>query len=368
MAISEPSDGGITFRKTTFRLVAALLIGGLGGALFATFQLPLPWLLGALATSTIASLAGLKMAVPDNLRRPMIGLLGVMLGTTFTPDRVETALSWLPTLGALVIYVVVVGAAIWSYLRRFSSFDPGTAFFAAMPGGLSEMVALSERLGGDQRSVSLIHGTRLLFIVFTIPFLARLYEPAAAVARPAISLVDLHPVELLTLAGLGLLGYLVAARLRMPAATFVGPPIGSSIAHATGWLETQPPYLLMALAQLVIGSSVGVRCSGVGAPEIARALLLGAGGTLMMLLITLVFSGLLHELTDLPLTLLLLAFIPGGLPEMSLIALGLAADPAFVVTHHCARVFLVVLIALPASVWLRRAGWLGVPKADTPAL
>jgi hypothetical protein len=55
-------------------------------------------------------------------------------------------------------------------------------------------------------------------------------------------------------------------------------------------------------------------------------------------------------------------------PCASLIALGLGADPAFVVTHHCARVFLVVLIALPASVWLRRAGWLGVPKADTPAL
>ncbi|MGH6918419.1 MAG: AbrB family transcriptional regulator, partial [Geminicoccaceae bacterium] len=177
MATSEPSHDGITFQKATVRLAAALSIGGVGGALFASLQLPLPWLLGALAATTIASLSGLRMAVPDRVRRPMIAVLGMMLGTTFTPERVEAAASWLPTLGALLVYVVLVGAAIWLYLWRFSGFDRVTTFFAATPGGLSEMVALSAQLGGDQRTVSLIHGTRLLFIVLTIPFLASLYQP-----------------------------------------------------------------------------------------------------------------------------------------------------------------------------------------------
>jgi hypothetical protein len=44
---------------------------------------------------------------------------------------------------------------------------------------------------------------------------------------------------------------------------------------------------------------------------------------------------------------------------MSLIALAMGVDPAFVVTHHGVRVFLVVLIALPAFAWLKRAGRLG---------
>jgi membrane AbrB-like protein len=367
MADSKPSDGGITFQKATVRLAAALSIGGVGGALFTSLQLPLPWLLGALAATTIASMAGLRMAVPDRLRRPMIAVLGVMLGTTFTPARVDAAVSWLPTLGALLVYVVVVGAVIWLYLWRFSGFDRVTTFFAATPGGLSEMIALSAQLGGDQRTVSLIHGTRLLFIVLTIPFLASLYQPAAQLARPALDLMAIDPWPLLALAGLGVLGYLTAGRLRLPAAAFVGPLLGSAIAHATGLVEVQPPYLLMAVAQLVLGASVGVRFSGFGAARVAGAMLLGAGGTLLMLLITLAFGGALHQLTGQPLTLLLLAFIPGGLPEMSLIALGLGADPAFVVTHHAARVFLVVLIALPVSAWLRRSGWLGTPNAGPPA-
>jgi membrane AbrB-like protein len=366
MAGSEPSNDGITFQKSTVRLAAALSIGGAGGALFAYLQLPLPWLLGALAATTIASMAGLQMAVPDRLRQPMIAVLGLMLGTTFTPERVEAAVSWLPTLGALPFYVVVVGAAIWLYLWRFSGFDQATTFFAATPGGLSEMVALSAQLGGDQRAVSLIHGTRVLLIVLTIPFLASLYQQPAQAAPPALDLLAIAWGPLLALFGFGLFGYLIAARLRLPAATFVGPLLGSAIAHGTGVIAVQPPYLLMAVAQLVIGTSVGVRFCGFGAARLAGAMLLGAGGTLLMLLITLAFGGALHQLTGQPLALLLLAFIPGGLVEMSLIALGLGADPAFVVTHHATRIFLVVLIALPVAAWLRRSGRLGAPDARPP--
>ena len=133
-------------------MAAALGLGTLGGAVFVALGLPLPWLLGALAATTAASLVGLELRVPEGLRRPMIAVLGAMLGTTFTPDRLDGALGWLPTLSALPIYVALVGCLIFAYLRRFSAIDPTSAFFAATPGGLSEMIALSDQLGGDQRA------------------------------------------------------------------------------------------------------------------------------------------------------------------------------------------------------------------------
>jgi uncharacterized protein len=354
--------------RTASEVALALALGGLGGGLFAALALPLPWLLGALAATTLASLAGLRLAVPGSLRRPMIALLGVMLGSTFTPERLVGALAWLPSLAALPFYVVAVGALILLYLRRLSGFDRATAFFAATPGGMSEMIALSDQLGGDQRRVSLIHGTRLLFIVFTIPFLARAFgadvPAAASVAAPAAP----DPLDLALLALCGVLGYLFARRVRLPAATFLGPLLGSMAVHLAGWIETQPPYLLLALAQLVIGSSVGARFSDTPLLLVVRALALGAGATLLMLIVTLAFGGVLHGVTGQPLGLLVLAFIPGGFAEMSLIALGMGVDPAFVVTHHSLRVFLVVLIALPAFAWLRRSGWLAAGPADrTPS-
>ena len=294
-------------------MALALALGGLGGGLFAALALPLPWLLGALATTTAASLAGLRLAVPGGLRQPMIALLGVMLGGAFTPERLAGALAWLPSLAALPFYVVAVGALILLYLRRMSSFDGPTAFFAATPGGMSEMIALSDQLGGDQRRVSLIHGTRLLFIVFTIPFLARASGPASRSRATWSARWSSTSADLALLAACGVLGYLLARRLRLPAATFIGPLLGSMAVHLTGWVETQPPYLLLALAQLVIGSSVGARFSGTPLTLVTRSLALGAGATVLMLLITFAFGGVLHGLTGLPLGLLLLAFIPGRL-------------------------------------------------------
>ena len=63
---------------------------------------------------------------------------------------------------------------------------------------------------------------------------------------------------------------------------------------------------------------------------------------------------------DIPFAVGLLALVPGGLPEMSLIAISLDADPAFVSLHHLSRVVIIVLAApliLPA--WLRLTGATG---------
>jgi uncharacterized membrane protein AbrB (regulator of aidB expression) len=67
-----------------------------------------------------------------------------------------------------------------------------------------------------------------------------------------------------------------------------------------------------------------------------------------------VVAGIVHVLTDLPFASLILAFSPGGLAEMSLIALALDIDPAFVATHHVVRIFLVVVLA-PIAFRLWRA-------------
>src|ERR687897_1218245 len=107
--------------------LVALGLGAIGGGLFAALALPLPWLLGALAATTTASLLGLGLAVPGSLRQPMIALLGVMLGGTFTPERLAGAAAWLPSLAALPFYVLAVGALILLYLRRMSDFDRPTA-------------------------------------------------------------------------------------------------------------------------------------------------------------------------------------------------------------------------------------------------
>jgi hypothetical protein len=50
---------------------------------------------------------------------------------------------------------------------------------------------------------------------------------------------------------------------------------------------------------------------------------------------------------------IVLAFAPGGLAEMSLIALALGIETAFVATHHVARI---AMIVIAAPLVFRKAG------------
>lgn len=335
----------------------ALLIGAGGGALASLLAVPLAWLLGALAATTLASCTRIPLHMPDLLRRSMIAVVGVMLGSAFTAERLEGALLWLPSLAALPLYIVVVAGVIYAYMRTVSGFDRRTTFFAATPGGLSEMIALADHSGGDVRRVSLIHATRLTFIVFTIPWLASFFGADTSTMGPVTAGPALTLVEVPILAGAAVVGYWLGVRLGLPAAPFVGPLLGSTVVHLVGWVHAAPPFILLALAQVVIGSGVGVRFAGVPLALVLKALLLGAGATLLMLVITAAFALVLVPLTGYSLALLLLAFIPGGFTEMSLIALAMGVDPAFVVTHHSLRVFLVISIAVPVYAWLERRGW-----------
>ena len=272
------------------RLLGALLIGAIGGAVFAWYDLPLPWMLGSMAATMSASLIGADIGVPQTVRKPMFGIIGVILGSTFTGDRLNDLIGWLPSISMVPFYVLALGGAILLYLRKFSRFDHKTAFFAATPGGLSEMVMLSDQFGGDMRNVALFHSARLVLIIFSIPFLAGFF----VTIDPALSLDNRHneirPWELLGLGAVGLVGFALARPLRLPAPAFMGPLLASTALHLTGMVSLSPPIFLLAMAQLVIGSSVGARFSGMPLGLIMRTLSIGGGGAMIMFLLTAIFA------------------------------------------------------------------------------
>ena len=115
------------------QLLLALIIGTIGGAVFAYFQLPLPWMLGAMTFTTIASLAGLQMQVQRSIRMPMSAVIGVMLGAAFTPDLIDRLATWSVTIFGLFIYVLVACSLVMIYLRKVASYDLQTAYFSSSP-------------------------------------------------------------------------------------------------------------------------------------------------------------------------------------------------------------------------------------------
>jgi len=322
----------------------AICIGLTGALIFVYLRAPLPWMLGAMTASTIAALAGARISAPAVVRMPMVLIVGVMVGATFSPEILGRFPEWWQTILILLLLSVVLGALCTIYLHVFSGFDLSTAYFSAMPGGLIEMVTLAEEHKGDIRTVALVHSVRILVIVFCVPITVRLIEGVAAGSSGVLrfSVVDMSAIDLVWIFGTGIAGIVVGRLLRMPAAYLLGPLTASAVVHAAGISEFKLPAEFLYLAQLVIGTSVGCRFVGVASATVFRIIRVAFGMTLIFLAVTALFAWLASRLSDYGFVPLFLAYAPGGLPEMSLVAIALHIEVAFVAFHHIVRLFMVM--------------------------
>ncbi|HET6159101.1 MAG TPA: AbrB family transcriptional regulator [Dongiaceae bacterium] len=322
-----------------------LAIGIPGGALFYLLHLPLPWMLGAMAATTIAAISGVRVALMPRLRLAFIAILGVMLGSAFTPEVVQGLLTWLGSFAWLALYVVVATAGIWLYYRRIARYDTITAYFAAAPGGLNEMVLTGGAMGGDERRISMSHAARILIAVFTLSFGYRWFGGYTPVTNVVGNGGDMVWNDWLLLIACGIVGLAAAKALRVPAYALVGPMILSAVVHAAGLTHSRPPVWLVAAAQVIVGAMVGSRFDGVAPRMVGKAILLAIFATAVLLALAAMFGQAVESTLGIPFSAALLAFSPGGLAEMSLIALSLHVDAAYVSSHHIVRIFVIVLAA-----------------------
>lgn len=327
------------------RFVAALALGAAGGWLFSWLRLPLPWMLGPMTVCTAAALFRAPIAAPAVVRPPMTMVIGVLLGAGFTPAVATQLASWIPTLIGLVAFILVCGFACVSYFRKVAGYDAVTAYFAGMPGGLVEMVILGEERGGNARTIALIHSARILLIVMTLPFVVQWLEGVRLGARPAfgVSVFDTPWYAELWLVATAIAGAILGDLLRLPAKFLLGPMIASAAVHVAGLSDFKPAQEIVIAAQLVLGTTIGCRFLGTPPREILSVLLVSLGSTAILIAITLAFGYAVARVSSYGHIPLILAYSPGGLAEMSLVALALHIEVAFVAAHHIIRVFLVMV-------------------------
>jgi len=342
-------------------LALTLALGAAGGALFDRLDLPLAWMIGALVATMAAAMAGVRVAVPPRLRQGMIAVLGVMLGSAFTPEILDRLGEWAVSFATLFAYIAASLALGVAYLRRFAGYDPVTAFFTAAPGGFSEMVLVGGQMGGDERLISLSHSLRITTVVLVIPFFFQYalgYVPAGGGRSYGPPLTSLAPADAAMLAAC-LLGVWPARKLRLPAPQMLGPMALSAAIHLAGLTASKPPGLVVGVAMVVVGSSIGARFTGVALGLLGRAAAVSLGLTALLLAVTVGFAWALHAATGIPLSSLVLGYAPGGFAEMSLVSLAMGLDPAFVSSHHMARIAIVIALVPIAFRLMRRMRWAG---------
>lgn len=335
-------------------LAVALAIGAAGGSIAMLLHLPLGMLLGSLVGSALAAIAGwrpmgIAIGVPPRLRFFFVPVIGVSIGGQFTPEILREMPGWWPSLLALMLFLPMAQGLGYLIYTRVGKVSPVTAYFGAVPGGLIESVALGEQAGADPQMLVLLQFLRLILCIVLVPIAFTLATGHAVGSAAGAAMAAVRPpigaFDALVLTFAGAAGWGLGLLLRFPAAMMTGPILLSALAHLGGITQTVPPAWAITLTQLIVGTSLGVRFAGLERRVMRLALGMSVMNAAAVLGLALAFAALLAPVVREPTGAVFLAFAPGGIAEMGLIALSLHMSVVFVTAHHVARIVLSVLVA-----------------------
>ncbi|WP_082637105.1 AbrB family transcriptional regulator [Ruegeria atlantica] len=145
-----------------------LILAMLGTAVFWALNLPLPFLFGPMSACLIAALAHAPMWDFGQISVGSRTILGVAVGASITPSLFAELPKMAASLLLIPVFILLIAMVGVPFFRKFWGFDDKTAFFAAMPGGFQDMVALL-RKSDDSR---------------TSPFPGRIYPTAFVTGMP----------------------------------------------------------------------------------------------------------------------------------------------------------------------------------------
>lgn len=334
-------------------LAATMLLGTTGGVIGHLLGLPLGYLLGSLLAVAAWAVVGRRILgqpihMPQPLRMSFIPIVGVGIGGAFTPAIFNDAAGWWPSVLALMVFVPLahfIGYRIY----RAGGLTPTTAYFGAVPGGLIESVTMGEEAGADVALLVLIQFLRLILTIVFVPVIFLVItghsvgSSAGVVMTGGNNPLELWDILVLTVAGFG--GYFIGKTLRFPAAIMTGPLAASALAHLTGLTDAVPPAWTLSMTQVVVGTGLGARFAGMATSTLKRGFGLAIVATGASLILAFGFAELLQLTMDVPISAIFLAFAPGGITEMSLIALSLHVSVVFVTLHHVVRIVVSISIA-----------------------
>jgi membrane AbrB-like protein len=345
-----------SFRRLPKLAIAALTLaaGTFGGAVFAVFDLPAAWLAGALVAVSALALVGVPVHLPDTLRKVIFVVLGISLGAAVTPETVAGIRTWPITLALLAVSLPVTMGAVMLYLRFVSKWKYRETLYASAPGALSAVLAMASEARVDVRMVAFVQTVRVFLLIAALPGLLLAAGLSASVGAipPTAGVHAASLQDTLIMAATGIASALIADRLRVPGGLLIGPMIVNGFLHGAGYVQGNIPSVLLLASFVVLGAFTGTRFAGTTPAMIRRLLIDSIGAFVVALTVCACFAFLAAWLSGENLAKTIVAFAPGGLEAMTILAFMIGLDPAFVGAHHLARFILIALLLPFAGRWL----------------
>jgi membrane AbrB-like protein len=327
------------------RIAETLVIAAAGGSALGLMGVPAGWLSGAILTVAAAALAGRPLRVPTLLTRCIFVVIGISLGAVVTPKALHGVVSYPASIAILVVGMAAVSIAGTAYLYFVHGWKLLSAYLASSPGGLSQVLVIAAELDADLHAIAVVQSLRVVIIALGLPAALALFGLAGHAVRrgngpftPA--LVDDLAILVATSTAVALIAY----RLRFPGGLLFGAMFASAALHGTALVHTMVPPWVANAAMVALGGVVGSRFANMPVRVLARYLAASLGSFAVAITTAATFAGITVVLLSLHAAEVMIAFAPGSVDAMMLLALALHLDPVYVGAHHVTRVIMVSMV------------------------
>ncbi|MCP5080777.1 MAG: AbrB family transcriptional regulator [Alphaproteobacteria bacterium] len=212
------------------------------------------------------------------------------------------------------------------------------------------MLALALERGADVKRITIVQTSRLALLIIIIPIGFGLFSEIKPLGVGATDILAGGQVALLF--ALAAVSIPIALVIKIPAPFFSGPFFAVGALFGAGQFEGSLPTYILWPALAALGTAIGSRFAGVDLAMLKDGALAGLGSTVLGLAIAGGLALPVAYFLSLPGLQVWLAFAPGGIDALTVVAFSLGADPAFVAGHQMLR-FIGLSLCLPfATKWL----------------
>jgi uncharacterized protein len=326
------------------RLAETLAVAAFGGATLGLLGVPAGWLSGSILAVAGASLAGRPMHIPTPLMRAIFVLIGISLGAVVTPETLHGMATYPLSIAVLLFAMVFISIGGAEYLRLVHRWGKVDAYLAASPGAMSQVLAVGAELGADLRAIAIVQSIRVVVIAVGLPAglsLLGLVGQAGPRVTGTLSLGGLDELAILAAASSAVA--VIAYRLRFPGGLLFGAMLTSAVLHGSGLIQAVMPWWIANTAMVAMGAVTGSRFANMPLRLLVNFIGAAFGTFAVAVIIAAVFAAGLISVLSLRVAEVMIAFAPGSVDAMMLLALALNLDPVYVGAHHLTRIFFVSL-------------------------
>jgi uncharacterized protein len=301
---------------------------------------------------TAAIFIGLEsqIKVPKRLRPFGQVVVSTQIGLAFSPQAWEMLIGYFPVIVGTTLASGFCIGVVSLLMARITGQKLTQSFLSNVPTSPVEAEAMATEVGIDSAPVILSQTLRLSVIVVVLPFVIYAIEGWPEGQRTMVSLSDIDPINIAFLTVAGITGSWIARSLRVPNPNFLGPMAVAAMLSVLSIGPAPYPPVLMALAQVVLGTWLGATFRRSFITSAVRLSLVSLSFTLLLLFLCSLTGFVIAMLSGLDWKIVVLSAAPGGVTEMVLTAKFLGQNVVLVTTFHLVRIF----VFMPNIPWIVR--------------